>query len=96
MTVYVDEIRVYPKSIMDAATKRNGVRWCHMLADTIEELHLMADTIGIQRRYFQNHGSIPHYDITPPKRAKALRAGAIFKSAREQARERIEARKKGK
>ncbi len=49
---------------------------CHMLADTLEELHAMADTIGIQRRWFQNR-SIPHYDICKSKRALALTHGAI-------------------
>lgn len=40
---------------------------CHMLADTITELHTMADRIGIQRKWFQNKG-IPHYDICQSKK----------------------------
>ena len=37
------------------------MKMCHMLADTLEELHAMADLIGIKRKWFQNE-STPHYD----------------------------------
>lgn len=50
---------------------------CHMLADTIEELHAMADKIGIARRHFQEDSSAPHYDICKSKRALAVRHGAV-------------------
>lgn len=65
MTVYVDESRYpYGRMIM-----------CHMLADTVDELHEMADMIGVARRHFQNH-STPHYDICKAKRALAIDHGA--------------------
>jgi hypothetical protein len=49
---------------------------CHMLADSTEELHQMADKIGMKREWFQSH-STPHYDISLTKRKLALQQGAI-------------------
>ncbi len=51
---------------------------CHMTADTLDELHRMADKIGMERRWFQAppKASHPHYDIPESKRAKALALGA--------------------
>lgn len=54
---------------------------CHMIADSLEELHAMADRIGMARRWFQDPNtmnvSFPHYDIAKSKRALAVAAGAI-------------------
>jgi hypothetical protein len=47
-----------------------------MLADTLPELHAMADQIGIKRKWFQD-GSFPHYDICKSKKKAALEYGAI-------------------
>lgn len=47
---------------------------CHMVADTLEELHDMAEKIGVER-WFQNH-RYPHYDICKSKRAQAIGLGA--------------------
>jgi len=49
---------------------------CHMLADSMAELLAMADTIGIDRKWFQAQ-SHPHFDICKAKRAAAIKAGAI-------------------
>lgn len=48
---------------------------CHMLADTVEELHAMADRLGLLREWFQTHP--PHYDICKASRAKAISYGAV-------------------
>lgn len=68
MTVYVDDMRAqFGRMVM-----------CHMLADTDEELHTMADKIGVARRWHQappRHDS--HYDIALSKRALALASGAV-------------------
>ena len=66
MTVYVDDMRA----------KFGRMVMCHMLADTIDELHAMADIIGVGRRWFQKDASWPHYDIALSKRALAVAAGA--------------------
>lgn len=68
MTVYVDD--------MNAAYGR--MKMCHLLADTDEELHAMADCIGVARKWHQappKHSS--HYDIALSKKAIAIAAGAI-------------------
>lgn len=52
------------------------MKMCHMTADTIDELHQMADRIGVARRWFQDKRT-PHYDICKSKRALALQFGAI-------------------
>jgi hypothetical protein len=49
----------------------------HMVADTLEELHLMAENIWIAKRHFQNKKGKPHYDICKQNKQKALELGAI-------------------
>jgi hypothetical protein len=66
MPVYVDRAKnPYGRMIMS-----------HMLADSLVELHAMADRIGLARRHFQPL-STPHYDVCQAYRAKAIQAGAI-------------------
>ncbi len=53
-------------------------RWCHLFADDVEELHVLAARIGMKRAWFQHRpGRLPHYDLVPPRRAAALAAGAV-------------------
>jgi hypothetical protein len=49
---------------------------CHMVADSLDELHAMAERIGVKRRWFQSRVSLPHYDICKSKRALAVKYGA--------------------
>jgi hypothetical protein len=67
MMVYVDDMRArFGQMVM-----------CHMLADTDEELHAMADRIGVSRRWHQCAGTHrSHYDIALSKRALAVQYGA--------------------
>jgi hypothetical protein len=65
MSVYVD----------DAAIPYRRMKMCHLVADTIEELHTMAERLGL-RRWFQAHASFPHYDICLSKRERAIELGA--------------------
>lgn len=68
MTVYVDDMRAgFGAMVM-----------CHMVADSLDELHAMADQIGVARRWYQGPPltRMPHYDIALSKRALAVQAGA--------------------
>lgn len=47
-----------------------------------EELHRMADRLGMKRRWFQT-GRFPHYDLTLTRWARALRLGATYVTTRE-------------
>jgi hypothetical protein len=69
MTVYVDDMRAtYGRMVM-----------CHMIADSDDELHVMADRIGVARRWHQKppKASTSHYDIALSKRALAVSFGAV-------------------
>lgn len=67
MPVYVDDMRA----------KFGRMVMCHMLADTDEELHAMADRIGVARRWHQKPGTPhSHYDVCLAKRALAVSFGA--------------------
>ena len=73
MTVYVDEAKYhYGRMIM-----------CHMVADTLEELHEMADKIEVKRRWFQKESKTPHYDVCKAKRSLAIEFGAVEVTTRE-------------
>lgn len=67
MAVYVDS----------EAIRWRGREWCHIVADSLDELHEFAARLGLQRRWFQNRGRYPHYDVTMAVRMRALRLGAI-------------------
>jgi Protein of unknown function (DUF4031) len=61
----------------------------HMQADTLAELHAMADRLGLKRAWFQSKAGKPwhdHYDLTRLKRDQAIRLGAIPVTWREAAR----------
>jgi hypothetical protein len=52
-------------------------RWSHMVSTvSLDELHEMADQLGLKRAWFQGGASFAHYDITPTKRALAVKLGA--------------------
>lgn len=74
MSVYVDPLQ---------PTLRNQ-NWpydegCHLLADTIEELHVFATiNLRMKKSWFQNpQNALPHYDLTKGKRFQAIAKGAI-------------------
>jgi len=56
---------------------------CHMVADTLVELHRFALSIGLRREWFQDHARVPHYDLNASRRAAALRKGATELTRRE-------------
>ncbi|WP_218919450.1 DUF4031 domain-containing protein [Spirosoma aerolatum] len=54
-----------------------GMKMCHMIADTSEELLSMADQIGVNRKWIQDKGTYnEHFDICSSKKAKAILLGA--------------------
>ena len=71
MTCYVDTVRSYP----DAGLQHT--EFCHLLADSRDELHAMAEALGIPRRYFQDHAWRWHHDLPAPLRPRAIELGAI-------------------
>ena len=50
--------------------------WCHLLADSLDELHDFAGRLGKPRRAFQAK-RLPHYDLTVGQRRIAIDLGAI-------------------
>ena len=67
MSVYVDTMKArYGRLVL-----------CHMVADTSDELHAMAERIGVGRKWCQSEGTYrEHYDICKSKRALAITFGA--------------------
>jgi hypothetical protein len=92
MTVYVDELAEYPEA---KVSMRFGVQWCHLSPDPeqpdLQELHALAAKIGMRRSWFQDHPTLPHYDLTPAKRRAAVKSGAVKITRREWARRHIAA-----
>lgn len=85
MTVYVDEMR-HVESV------GRYQWWCHLTADTEEELHAAAAAVGMKRTWYQRG----HYDIASRlKRDWVVANGAVQVTARELALKRLELIAKG-
>ena len=67
MAIYVDNERI----------RWRGKLWCHLVADSLDELHAFAAALGLKRVWFQGKASYPHYDVTAGVRERALEMGAI-------------------
>jgi len=91
MTVYVDELQEFQRESIAPAARQHGRRWCHLFADTDDELHAFAARLGLQRGWAQGlaHANqrYHHYDLVPGKRALAVKRGAVEVLAREWANE---------
>lgn len=78
MTIYVDD------AFTEAKVGKYTTSWCHLVTDSgdLEELHRFAESIGLERSYFQDpryspgDQGRPHYDVTPGARKRAVAAGA--------------------
>jgi len=70
MTVYVD----YPFDT-SVTSQWPYKKACHMMsdADTDDELHALAERIGLMREWYQGD----HYDLTVNKRTLAIEYGAV-------------------
>lgn len=71
-----------PVYIDDARNRFGRMVMCHMLADTLDELHTMAEAIGMKRAWFQPK-SFPHYDVSLSRRKQAVARGAVEMTQRE-------------
>lgn len=92
MAVYVDSIK------SAAAYRSQNWRFrsfCHMVADSEDELHAMAKRLGLRRDWFQPNVRpwLSHYDLTASKRVLAVKFGAIEHSAKNWVREHLYATK---
>ncbi|WP_267122665.1 DUF4031 domain-containing protein [Xanthomonas sacchari] len=67
MTVWVE----------DAQWPRGKFICGHLLADSLEELHALADVLQIKRQYFIEYAVVPHYSIPEHKLELAIAAGAV-------------------
>ncbi len=64
--------------------KFGNMTMCHMIADSHEELMLMASQIGVDSKWIQYPGTYrEHFDICKSKRALAISAGAQEITGRE-------------
>lgn len=78
MTIYVDAPKYY------AHARTASKLWSHMATDADpDELHAFAKALGLQRRWYQNHALVPHYDIVPRLFRLAQQEGAILVETRE-------------
>lgn len=91
MTVYIDD------AFIPATVNRTRSRWCHLFADTEDELHAFARKIGMHRSWFQapkGVGRKPvvphslsaqmwHYDVAENRRRAAIAQGAVVVTRRE-------------
>ena len=66
MAVYVD----------DELISWRGKRWCHLVAESLPELHAFARRLGLREAWFQAKSAHPHYDVTVNVRDRALTLGA--------------------
>jgi hypothetical protein len=74
MPVYVDgSVHPFGRMVM-----------CHMMADSTEELMVMATKIGVAHRWIQKAGTRhEHFDICKSKRERAVENGAVEVTSRE-------------
>jgi hypothetical protein len=78
MAVYVDDM--YTISL----GQFGRMKMSHLMADSTEELLMMVDWIGVQRRWIQKQGTkLEHFDISISKRKIAIDMGTIPKPMRE-------------
>lgn len=85
---------VYVDNYYDTGVRYRGMKMCHMIADSTEELFKMVDAIGVKRKWIQHKGTCnEHFDICFSKRQEAIKLGANEIHFREYA-ERVQRRAK--
>lgn len=72
MSVYVDDMR------RPARVGRIDGVWSHLMADSTDELVEFGALLGMKSARLQHPGTWKeHFDVTEPKRQRALRLGAV-------------------
>lgn len=67
MTVWVEEA-LWPR----------GKHVCgHLLSDSLDELHAMAEAVDLKGKYFLGHAVVPHYSIPEYLIDSVIAAGAV-------------------
>lgn len=74
MSVFVDPVCDYGWTLGPS---------CHMYADSVEELHSFATSIGLKRSWFQDKPDFPHYDLSVRMRGRAVHHGATEETRRQ-------------
>jgi hypothetical protein len=75
--VYVDRLQ---RTKYNKHTAYNYYSFCHLTADSLEELLEFADKLGLKEEWLQeSRRGIKHFDITLNKRKLALKLGAVEK-----------------
>jgi hypothetical protein len=68
---YVDFLVRYERRV------RGRLYWAHLWTDgDLPELHEFAERIGLRPKWFVNDPVLPHYDVTPGLRRRAIHQGA--------------------
>jgi len=62
MAVYVDDARI----------PFRGRCWSHLVAESAEELHAAAESLGLRREWVQDGGRTLHYDLPEEWRQRAI------------------------
>jgi hypothetical protein len=84
--IYADlnKVLTFSESVIyiDTPSFAKGKKWSHLFIahGDIAVLHYFAKRIGLKRCWFQNHPSLPHYDVHGRMFEKAIRAGASLVS----------------
>ena len=103
MAVYVDEpiwtIKNRAHSAEPSACGGDGRRWCHLTADTTQELHEFAARLGLLRQWFQSKPDRPwhdHYDLPDEIRVQAIACGAQALTTQEMGRRQAQRRREAR
>jgi hypothetical protein len=81
VAVYVDDARI----------RWRGMEWSHLVADSADELHAAAASLGLRREWAQDKGRTLHYDLPEQLRLRAIELGvAVAITWRELARRRMD------
>lgn len=82
MTIYVDDAYIPAKVRLGSLIHDSC--WCHMTADSTEELINFAVSLGLQPKYRQHPGTWKeHFDVTESKRRLAVSKSAVEVSYRD-------------